>query len=135
MRRLTLASAVAAVALGFASVAVAEEPAATPAQPAEQTTEAAPAAADATASASTSTYTDAQLQSFAAASVEIEAVQAQARAAGGPNEQTQTATRDILARHSLDAQTYNGIVAAAQADQALAQRVVAFRTNATTATN
>lgn len=137
-------SAIAAVSLfGLAGVASAEEPTAgagaTQAQPAQ--TQAAPAQQPAQptqaapAQPGSSAYTDAQLQAFAAASLEIERVREQAQSSGGPNAQTQTAMRDILTRHQLDAETYNGIVNAMQADQSVAQRVMAYRSTPGTAHN
>jgi hypothetical protein len=88
-----------------------------------------PASAQTTPStpAGSGTYTDAQLRSFAAASHAIEPLTPQLQSTtpavkAAAVEQVRT----ILARNNLDAPTYNAIAAQAQADPALAQRIAAL---------
>ncbi len=72
----------------------------------------------------TGAVTDAQLRAFAEASLEIDPI-SRAAAAAPADQRPQYAQqiRDVLARHGLDGETYNGIAARAQSDQALAQRI------------
>jgi hypothetical protein len=74
-------------------------------------------------------YTDAQLQAFVAASAEIDPLNRQIAAAPAEQRaQIGAQIRAALQRHSLDIETYNGIAARAQTDQALGQRIAQLRT-------
>lgn len=72
-------------------------------------------------------FTDAQLEAFAAASAEIEPINAAGAASPEARAQANTQIAAVLARHNLDAATYNGIVEAMRADAQLAARVNAMR--------
>jgi len=74
------------------------------------------------------TFTDAQLQAFVAASAEIDPLNRQIAAAPAEQRaQIGAQIRAALQRHNLDIDTYNGIAARAQTDQALAQRIAQLR--------
>lgn len=81
--------------------------------------------------AATTAYTDQQLSAFAAASVQIEPLNQQL-AAAAPDARAPIGRQIVatLEQHGLDLETYNGIVAAAQADPSLAARVTALRQQA-----
>lgn len=80
------------------------------------------------AGASSTTFTDAQLQAFVAASAQIDPLNRQL-ATATPEQRTQIGSqiRAALAHHNLDIDTYNGIAARAQTDQALGQRIAQLR--------
>jgi hypothetical protein len=73
-------------------------------------------------------FSDAQLQAFVAASAQIDPLNRQL-ATATPEQRTQIGTqiRAALSQHSLDIDTYNGIAARAQTDQALGQRIAQLR--------
>lgn len=86
-----------------------------------QTPAAPPAAAQAA-------YTDAQLRAFAAASLEIDPISRTLPSASAEQRTQATAQiRSILARHQIDAATYNAIAARAQTDAAFAQRIASLQ--------
>lgn len=80
------------------------------------------------AGVSNTSFTDAQLQAFVAASAAIDPLNRQLPTAT-PEQRAQIATqiRAALSQHSLDIDTYNGIAARAQTDQALGQRIAQLR--------
>jgi len=79
------------------------------------------------------TFTDAQLQAFVAASAEIDPLnRSVATAIEQQRAQIGEQIRAALQRHNLDIETYNGIAARAQTDQALAARVAQLRAAQTT---
>lgn len=80
-------------------------------------------------------FSDAQLRSFVQASTEIEPLN-QSLARATPEQRTQAAQqiRDVLARNSLNAETYNGIAARAQSDPQLAQRIAQIQAEASQTT-
>jgi len=82
----------------------------------------------AAASVSGTTFTDAQLQAFVAASAQIDPLNRQI-ATATPEQRTQIGAqiRAALSQHNLDIDTYNGIAARAQTDQALGQRIAQLR--------
>jgi hypothetical protein len=74
-------------------------------------------------------FTDAQLQAFVTASAEIDPLNRQlAAATGEARTPIVEQIRAALARNNLDVDTYNGIAARAQTDQALAARIATIRT-------
>ncbi len=80
------------------------------------------------ASAVGTSFTDAQLQAFVAASAEIDPLNRQIAAAPeAERAQIGAQIRAALQRHNLDIDTYNGIAARAQTDQALGQRIAQLR--------
>lgn len=82
-----------------------------------------------TQSAAQTSFTDAQLRAFVAASAEIDPINRQLQAnPGGDQTAAVQQIRDVLARHSLDADTYNAIARQASQDQALAARIAAMQT-------
>jgi hypothetical protein len=80
------------------------------------------------AGASSTSFTDAQLQAFVAASAQIDPLNRQL-ATATPEQRTQIGSqiRAALSQHNLDIDTYNGIAARAQTDQALGQRIAQLR--------
>lgn len=74
-------------------------------------------------------FSDAQLRSFVAASLEIDPI-TRSLTGATPEQQTQATTqiREILTRNNLNSETYNGIAARAQTDQALAARIAQLQT-------
>jgi hypothetical protein len=75
-----------------------------------------------------STFTDAQLQAFVSASAEIDPLnRSLATASAEQRAQIGEQIRNALARYNLDIETYNGIAARAQTDQALAARIAQLR--------
>lgn len=81
-----------------------------------------------TQSTAQTTFTDTQLRAFVAASAEIDPINRslQANPSGDQSAAVQQ-IRDILARHNLDANTYNAIARQASQDQALAARIAAMQ--------
>lgn len=82
----------------------------------------------AAAGVSNASFTDAQLQAFVAASAQIDPLNRQI-ATATPEQRTQIGAqiRAALSQHNLDIDTYNGIAARAQTDQALGQRIAQLR--------
>ena len=82
----------------------------------------------AAAGVSNTSFTDAQLQAFVAASAQIDPLNRQI-ATATPEQRTQIGAqiRAALSQHNLDIDTYNGIAARAQTDQALGQRIAQLR--------
>lgn len=82
----------------------------------------------AAAGVSGTSFTDAQLQAFVAASAQIDPLNRQI-ATATPEQRTQIGAqiRAALSQHNLDIDTYNGIAARAQTDQALGQRIAQLR--------
>jgi hypothetical protein len=80
------------------------------------------------AGVSSTSCTDAQLQAFVAASAAIDPLNRQI-ATATPEQRTQIGAqiRAALSQHNLDIDTYNGIAARAQTDQALGQRIAQLR--------
>jgi hypothetical protein len=82
----------------------------------------------AAAGVSTTSFTDAQLQAFVAASAQIDPLNRQiATATAEQRTQIGAQIRAALSQHNLDIDTYNGIAARAQTDQALGQRIAQLR--------
>lgn len=80
------------------------------------------------AGVSTTTFTDAQLQAFVAASAQIDPLNRQlATATAEQRTQIGAQIRAALSQNNLDIDTYNGIAARAQTDQALGQRIAQLR--------
>jgi hypothetical protein len=80
------------------------------------------------AGVSGASFTDAQLQAFVAASAQIDPLNRQiATATAEQRTQIGAQIRAALSQHNLDIDTYNGIAARAQTDQALGQRVAQLR--------
>ncbi len=75
-----------------------------------------------------SNISDAQLQAFVAASAEIDPLN-RSLATATEQQRTQIAEqiRSALERHNIDLETYNGIAARAQTDEALATRIAQLR--------
>ena len=111
------AALVSLFALAAPAIADTAPPSASPA-PAAQASPAAPATAAA--------VTDVELRSFAAARAEIEPINARPRTTDAEREAAIAAMRASLERHNLTGARYNEIVAAVQADPALAQRLAAL---------
>jgi hypothetical protein len=73
-------------------------------------------------------FTDAQLQAFVAASAEIDPLNRQiATAPAEQRAEIGAQIRAALSRNNLDIDTYNGIAARAQIDQALGARIAQLR--------
>lgn len=133
MRKLMFGGAAAALLLACPLTAMAQPSPTTPATPpAAQTTPAQPST-QTPATPAPSTFTDVQLRSFAAASTEIEPISRSITASSTAEQRTQAATqiRGILQRNNLDSTTYNAIAAQARTDTALAGRIRALGTPAT----
>ena len=80
------------------------------------------------AGVSRTSFTDAQLQAFVAASAHIDPLNRQlATASAEQRTQIGSQIRAALSQHNLDIDTYNGIAARAQTDQALGQRIAQLR--------
>jgi hypothetical protein len=80
------------------------------------------------ASAVGTNFTDVQLQALVAASAEIDPLNRQIASATAEQRPAIGAQiRAALQRHNLDIETYNGIAARAQTDQALGQRIAQLR--------
>ena len=78
------------------------------------------------------TYSDSQLHDFAGASVELDQLKRGLGDNPSTDEQQRAATeaQAVLQRHNMDAATYNAIASRANADEALAQRIMRMRENA-----